>query len=210
MAKIGLKRKKSTNETYLEREKKCSDELIEKKEHLLKDRTKKVIDKNNELDDAMVKEEAKRLAEEKVKEEAKRLAEEKAKEEAKRLAEEKAKMEELKRQEVKATEVKEIVSDELATHLIEEEDEDEVIYGSKKGIINIDTISRNFKANDIVTINLLKKKKLIDDKICFIKVLARGTLNKALTIKAHDFSLDAVKMIELTGGKVVKLKKNKE
>ncbi len=186
MAKIGLKRKKSTNETYLEREKKCSDELIEKKEHLLKDRTKKVIDKNNELDDAMVKEEAKRLAEEK------------------------AKMEELKRQEVKATEVKEIVSDELATHLIEEEDEDEVIYGSKKGIINIDTISRNFKANDIVTINLLKKKKLIDDKICFIKVLARGTLNKALTIKAHDFSLDAVKMIELTGGKVVKLKKNKE
>ena len=198
MAKIGLKRKKSTNETYLEREKKCSDELIEKKEHLLKDRTKKVIDKNNELDDAMVKEEAKRLAEEK------------AKEEAKRLAEEKAKMEELKRQEVKATEVKEIVSDELATHLIEEEDEDEVIYGSKKGIINIDTISRNFKANDIVTINLLKKKKLIDDKICFIKVLARGTLNKALTIKAHDFSLDAVKMIELTGGKVVKLKKNKE
>lgn len=40
-----------------------------------------------------------------------------------------------------------------------------------------------------------------------VKVLARGSLDKALTVEAADFSLPAVKMIVITGGKVVKLKK---
>ena len=75
--------------------------------------------------------------------------------------------------------------------------------------INIDIISRNFKAGDIVTVNTLKDKKLIDKNICFVKVLARGVIDKPLVVKAQDFSLDAVKMIQLTGGKVVLLDKKK-
>jgi ribosomal protein L15 len=33
-----------------------------------------------------------------------------------------------------------------------------------------------------------------------VKILADGTLEKALTIKADSFSIQAIKMIELTGG----------
>ena len=93
--------------------------------------------------------------------------------------------------------------------LIEKEVDEEKIFGNKKGIINIDTISRNFEAGDIVTVNSLKDKKLIDKNVCFVKVLARGIIDKPLIVKAQDFSLDAAKMIQLTGGKVVLLNKKK-
>ena len=51
------------------------------------------------------------------------------------------------------------------------------------------------------------EKKLVAKNVDIIKVLARGVLDKALTVKAHDFSLDAAKMIVVAGGSVIKLKK---
>ncbi len=36
-----------------------------------------------------------------------------------------------------------------------------------------------------------------------MKVLAKGSLNKPLIVEADDFSLEAVKMIALTGGRVI-------
>ena len=237
MAKIVLKRKKSDKDTYLVRnvksaygELKYDDTLLEedqivepvgkiheealKQELILNEAHKQKIEEEKRLveEKAKKEEEEKRLAEEKAKkEEEKRLVEEKAKkeEEEKRLAEEKAHMEELRRQQVSVAEVKEIISDETASILIEKEFDEEKIFGNKKGIINIDIISRNFKAGDIVTVNTLKDKKLIDKNICFVKVLARGVIDKPLVVKAQDFSLDAVKMIQLTGGKVVLLDKKK-
>lgn len=214
MAKIVLKRKKSDKDTYLVRNVKSAYGELEYDDSLLEeDQVVEPIEKTNEeiqqqqLERA--KEEEKRLAEEKAREEEKRLAEEKAKEEERRLAEERAHMEELQRQQVSAAEVKEIVSDETASILIEKEVDEEKIFGNKKGIINIDTISRNFEAGDIVTVNSLKDKKLIDKNVCFVKVLARGIIDKPLIVKAQDFSLDAAKMIQLTGGKVVLLNKKK-
>ena len=238
MAKIVLKRKKSDKDTYLVRnvksaygELKYDDTLLEedqivepvgkiheealKQELILNEAHKQKIEEEKRLveEKAKKEEEEKRLVEEKAKkEEEKRLVEEKAKkeeEEEKRLAEEKAHMEELRRQQVSVAEVKEIISDETASILIEKEFDEEKIFGNKKGIINIDIISRNFKAGDIVTVNTLKDKKLIDKNICFVKVLARGVIDKPLVVKAQDFSLDAVKMIQLTGGKVVLLDKKK-
>ena len=197
-----------------EEEKRLAEEKAKKEEEekrLAEEKAKKEEEKRLAEEKAK-KEEEKRLAEEKAKkEEEKRLVEEKAKkeEEEKRLAEEKAHMEELRRQQVSAAEVKEIISDETASILIEKEFDEEKIFGNKKGIINIDIISRNFKAGDIVTVNTLKDKKLIDKNICFVKVLARGVIDKPLVVKAQDFSLDAVKMIQLTGGKVVLLDKKK-
>ena len=225
MAKIVLKRKKSDKDTYLVRNVKSAYGELEYDDSLLEeDQVVEPIEKTNEeiqqqlrkakeeerrLAEERAKEEEKRLAEEKAKEEEKRLAEEKAREEERRLAEERAHMEELQRQQVSAAEVKEIVSDETASILIEKEVDEEKIFGNKKGIINIDTISRNFEAGDIVTINSLKDKKLIDKNVCFVKVLARGIIDKPLIVKAQDFSLDAAKMIQLTGGKVVLLNKKK-
>ena len=185
---------------------------IEEETRLVEEKAKKEEEEKRLAEEKEKKEEEKRLAEEKEKkEEEKRLVEEKAKkeEEEKRLAEEKAHMEELRRQQVSVAEVKEIISDETASILIEKEFDEEKIFGNKKGIINIDIISRNFKAGDIVTVNTLKDKKLIDKNICFVKVLARGVIDKPLVVKAQDFSLDAVKMIQLTGGKVVLLDKKK-
>lgn len=173
----------------------------------------------------MAKEEAEKLATaialQKAKEEETRRKEEealqKAKEEARKkeeeimrkIAEEKARMEELQRQQVSAAEVKTIVSDETAQVLIEQEEETEKVYGNKKAIINLDVISAHFLAGETVTVNILKEKKLINDNVYFVKVLARGVLDKPLIIKAQDFSIDAAKMIELTGGKVIILTKRK-
>ena len=52
----------------------------------------------------------------------------------------------------------------------------------------------------------LKEKKLIPAKTMRIKILADGHLKKPLTIKANYYSIQAIKMIELTGGKVIVLK----
>ena len=190
-----------------EEEKRLAEEKAREEEKRLAE--EKAKEEERRLAEEKAREEERRLAEEKAKEEERRLAEEKAKEEERRLAEERAHMEELQRQQVSAAEVKEIVSDETASILIEKEVDEEKIFGNKKGIINIDTISRNFEAGDIVTINSLKDKKLIDKNVCFVKVLARGIIDKPLIVKAQDFSLDAAKMIQLTGGKVVLLNKKK-
>jgi len=190
-----------------EEEKRLAEEKAKEEEKRLAEERAKEEEKR--LAEERAKEEEKRLAEEKAREEERRLAEEKAREEERRLAEERAHMEELQRQQVSAAEVKEIVSDETASILIEKEVDEEKIFGNKKGIINIDTISRNFEAGDIVTVNSLKDKKLIDKNVCFVKVLARGIIDKPLIVKAQDFSLDAAKMIQLTGGKVVLLNKKK-
>ena len=162
-----------------------------------------------EAEEKAKKAEEERLAKE-AKEAAKKAEEErlaKEREEAKRLAA--LELEALQREQVTVQEAKEVVTDEVAEALIEVEEETEKIYGNKKGIINLDVISKNFNPGDVVTVNVLKEKKLIDKNICFIKVLARGVLDKPLTIKAQDFSLDAAKMIELTGGHVVMLTKRK-
>ena len=107
------------------------------------------------------------------------------------------------RAEVKVQEVKELMTDEVAEAL--------VIHSArkadttKKGIINIDVLSNCFKDGETVTLEEIKKRvKGFDRKITYIKVLARGTLNKKLTVEADMFSVDAEKMILLTGGQVIK------
>ena len=75
----------------------------------------------------------------------------------------------------------------------------------KKDIINIDVLSRNYNDGDTVTIESLKEKKLIDKSIGQVKVLARGVLDKRLNVELQDFSLEAVKMILLTGGTVTEV-----
>ena len=98
------------------------------------------------------------------------------------------------------------VSDSEAAGFIESEDETENVLGRRKGIINIDTISEAYSEGETVTLRSLIAKQLVPKNVNFIKVLARGVLDKPLTVKAHDFSLDAVKMIVMVGGSAVKLK----
>lgn len=72
--------------------------------------------------------------------------------------------------------------------------------GTRRGEINIDTIAEHFEAYDTVSLNALKAKKLIPQNVGQLKILARGVLDKPLTVCAQNFSTSALKMILLTGG----------
>ena len=102
------------------------------------------------------------------------------------------------------------ITDTLARNLIKEERE--VIYtsGKSKSIINVDTLSRNFIDDDRVDVNILKKKSLVPYDTNYIKVLARGAIDKPLHVFANEFSLSAVKMILLSGGEVIRVISEKE
>lgn len=109
-----------------------------------------------------------------------------------------------RREQVSVKEAGDLISDEIAVSFLEETET--TVLAKPKGIINIDTLSDNFEANETVTIESLKQKKLIGNSVNYVKVLARGVLNKPLIVKMPEFSVDAVKMILLTGGKAIKLK----
>ena len=76
----------------------------------------------------------------------------------------------------------------------------------KKGIINIDTINKNFHDGETVDLEALLAKKLIPQNVGYVKVLARGTINKRLNLDLQDYSIQAVKMVLLEGGTVKKAK----
>lgn len=76
----------------------------------------------------------------------------------------------------------------------------------QQDIINIGVLDDNFEANDLITLAILKERGLISKKAGRMKVLADGVLNKPLTIKSESYSIQAIKMIELTGGTVIILK----
>lgn len=107
------------------------------------------------------------------------------------------------RKSVTAAEVDSIMRDEVAEILIERAEE--ASDRAKVGIVNIDMLSRTFADGETVTLEEVKKRvKGFDRKVTYLKVLARGVLDKKLTVKADAFSLQAAKMILLTGGKVIR------
>lgn len=97
-----------------------------------------------------------------------------------------------------------LITDSLAKNLVRKDGD--VIYtdGSAKNIINVDTLSEHFCSGERIDINVLKYKSLIPYDTAYVKVLARGVIDKPLKVYANDFSLSAVKMIALTGGEAIK------
>ena len=73
-------------------------------------------------------------------------------------------------------------------------------------VYECEIVDDNFNAHDVITLAVLKEKGLISSKVGRMKVLADGMLNKPLTIKSESYSIQAIKMIELTGGTVIILK----
>ena len=105
--------------------------------------------------------------------------------------------------EVSAEDVDGLMSDALAVELLEETQERGGT-GKLRGI-NIGVICTCFAENDVVTPNSLKAKGLIPADVGRVKILASGRISKPLTVKADAFSIQAIKMITLTGGRAVKL-----
>ena len=66
-------------------------------------------------------------------------------------------------------------------------------------IVNLDTLSERFEAGTVVTPELLRERGLVTGG-GQLKVLARGDLVKALTVRAHKFSGKAAEKIGAAGG----------
>ena len=95
-----------------------------------------------------------------------------------------------------------LVTDEEAEAKIEIVTVEAAKRAGKMGEINLDVICENFEDDEVVDVEALKAKRLVSPKIGRVKVLARGIMYKRLTVKASKFSIQAVKMITLAGGKV--------
>ncbi len=66
-------------------------------------------------------------------------------------------------------------------------------------IVNLEILNR-FPDNSVVSPEVLKQENIVKKSEIPIKILGDGNLKRALKIKAHAFSLSAVKKIESAGG----------
>ncbi len=66
--------------------------------------------------------------------------------------------------------------------------------------VNLDQLAEIFEANEVINPALLKERGLVPVKAKLTKVLGRGELSKALSIKAHAFSSSAIEKIKAAGG----------
>jgi large subunit ribosomal protein L15 len=69
-------------------------------------------------------------------------------------------------------------------------------------VVNVDRIAEVFEAGTVVTPELLRERGLVPSGSAPVKVLARGDVDKSLTIKAHKFSGKAAEKIAAAGGAV--------
>ena len=98
-----------------------------------------------------------------------------------------------------------LITDSLAKSLLCREGEVIVTAGYERAIVNVGDISDSFCEGETVDVNSLKQKGLVPMSAAYVKVLGGGKIDKPLTVYANEFSLSAIKMIALTGGKVVKV-----
>ena len=67
--------------------------------------------------------------------------------------------------------------------------------------VNVDALDNVFEEG-VVDPDIMKSRGLVPRKAQVIKVLGRGEITKALTVKAHRFSKTAIQKIEAAGGAV--------
>ena len=74
------------------------------------------------------------------------------------------------------------------------------LFKTEYAVINLSDLNR-FENGSVVTPELLKEMGLVKKQLSGIKVLAKGSLDKKLTVKANKFSEKAKEAIEKIGGK---------
>jgi large subunit ribosomal protein L15 len=67
-------------------------------------------------------------------------------------------------------------------------------------VVNLDTLDARFDAGTVVTLELLAENRLVSGINARLKVLGRGEIGKALTVRAHKFSPRAAEKIAAAGG----------
>ena len=74
------------------------------------------------------------------------------------------------------------------------------IFRREYEVVNVDRIAEVFEAGTVVTPELLRERGLVASGDAPVKILARGDVTKALTIRAHRFSGQAAAKIAAAGG----------
>jgi large subunit ribosomal protein L15 len=67
-------------------------------------------------------------------------------------------------------------------------------------VVNLDTLGNRFDADTVVTLELLRERRLVPASAERVKVLGRGEIGKGLTVRAHKFSGKAAEKIAAAGG----------
>jgi large subunit ribosomal protein L15 len=67
-------------------------------------------------------------------------------------------------------------------------------------VINLDTLTERFDAGAVITPETLREAGLLAGGGRLVKVLARGEVSKAFTVRAHKFSGKAAEKIAAAGG----------
>jgi large subunit ribosomal protein L15 len=68
--------------------------------------------------------------------------------------------------------------------------------------VNVDVLAQRFAAGSTVGPDELKASRVLRNLLDGVKVLGRGEISVALTVRAHRFSAEARRKIEAAGGKV--------
>jgi len=79
------------------------------------------------------------------------------------------------------------------------------IFRVEYAVVNLDTLAEVFEAGSAVTPELLRERGLVREARAPIKVLGRGEISKALTVRAHRFSGSAAEKIAKAGGSIERL-----
>jgi large subunit ribosomal protein L15 len=74
------------------------------------------------------------------------------------------------------------------------------LFRTEYAVVNLDTLADRFEAGTVVTPDLLCERGLVRGAEQRVKILARGDINKALTVCAHKFSGKAAEKIAAAGG----------
>ena len=67
-------------------------------------------------------------------------------------------------------------------------------------IVNLDALVLKFDAGTVITPELLRDRGMVSRGTGKVKILARGEVDKALTVRAHKFSGKAAEKIAAAGG----------
>ena len=73
------------------------------------------------------------------------------------------------------------------------------LFREEFNVVNLDTLSERFESGTDITPELLQERGLVS-RAGRVKVLGRGDVTKALTVRAHKFSGKAAEKIAAAGG----------
>ena len=79
------------------------------------------------------------------------------------------------------------------------------IFRKELSEVNVDVLAKRFPAGAIVGPEELVSSRTVRKLLDGVKVLGRGDIGHALTVRAHKFSAEARRKIEAAGGKVEQL-----